>query len=365
MHRALRHFAIPNLLALGLLAGCSASADKAQLPPRSVEGANVAVQVIRPTTTLESDRVRATGKLVARHEAILSPKVGGPISKFYVDVGSDVKKGDPLLEIDATAAALGVEQAQAALAVAEAAYEVARQDLERARTLSTTGGVSPAGLEKAEAAYKQTEANVKQARAALRNAQRYLADHTLRAPFDGRITARLKNLGEYVAMAPSTPVLGLVDSDSLEVVLPVPETVVAAVRPGATVRGVVNPTNTPFEAKVRTVSTVVDPTSRTVEVRADLVGERTEAMRPNAIVEVHFSGGTADGIFLPAGSVREEGTERFVWVVEGGKAHRRKVRAETVMPGVVRILEGIDAQTVVVAQPGSILSEGLAVRTIE
>ncbi len=357
---------VPSLLLAGLLAGCSAGADKASLPaPAAENAANVGVRVVQPQTQLDGGLVKATGRLVARNEANLGPKASGSIAALLVDVGDKVKKGEPMLRLDSTSAAIAVEQSTAAVAVAEANLAVMKQDLERARSLSASGGVSPAGLEKAEAGYTQAEAGLKQAKAQLRNAQKHLADHTLRAPFDGVVTSRMKNLGEFVGNMPATPVYGLVDNDSLEVVLPVPETVVAAVKPGSIVRGVVNPSGNPFEAKVRTVGSVVS-SARTVEVRADLTGERNDAMRPNAIVEVDFSAGEAvAGLFLPSEAVRKDGDQRFVWLVADGKVARQEIQAEAMTPGMVRVLGGIDGAAQVVADGGVSLTDGMAVQVIK
>ena len=363
MTPAIGRILVPALLTASLLAGCSGATDKAALPERTA-GATVGVRVVQPSSQLSGDLVKATGKLIARNEAQIGPKASGMIAQLFVDVGDEVKKGDAMLRLDATSAAIGVEQAKAAVAVAEASLQVATQDLDRARSLRASGGVSPAGLEKADAGFKQADANLKQARAALRNAEKHLADHTLRAPFDGTVTARHKNVGEYVSTMPATPVFGLVDGSSIEVVLPVPETVIGAVAPGTIVKGVVNPSRSPFEAKVRTVGTVVSA-ARTVEVRADLVGERTVSMRPNAIVEVDFSSDApaADGFFLPAQAIRREGESRFVWVVADGKVIRKDVEAQALTPGFYKV-GGIDGSAQVVADDGVSLTEGMAVQVL-
>lgn len=359
-----------SLLLAGLvavaLAGCgSATAEKAALPERPADAATVGVHVVQPSTQLDGNLVTATGRLRARNEATLSAKASGTIAAVLVDVGQKVKKGQPLLRLDDTQARIQVQQATAGRAVAQAAFDAARQDVERARQLRASGGVAQAGLDRAEAGFKQAEAGLAQATAGLRAAQKNLADHTLVAPFSGVITAKMKNAGEYVAMMPPTAVLGLTDVDDLEVVLPVPETVIAAVKPGAVVRGVVNPSGKPFEAKVRTVGEVVDQQARTVEVRADLQGERSAEMRPYAIVQVDFSQGDAmNGLFLPASAVKREGEKQFVWVVQAGKVARRDIGAELVTPGVVRVATGLEAGTDVVADAGAGLKDGLSVQVV-
>lgn len=357
-----------SLLLAGLLvmtfAGCgAATADKASLPERAADSATVGVRVVQPTTELDQSLVKATGRLEARRDATLGAKAAGPVAQILVDVGDKVKEGQPLLRLDSSQARIQVEQTRAAQAVAQAGFDAAKQELERAKVLKQSGGVAQAGLDRADAAYRQAEAGLAQATAALKAAQRHLNDHTVTAPFSGVITARKVSLGEFVGA--SAAVFDLTDLDQLEVVLPVPETVIAAVQPGSVVRGVINPSGRPFDAKVRIVNSVVDRQSRTVEVRADLQGERNPEMRPHAIVEVGFSAGTSlQGVFIPAQSVRREGDQRFVWVVQEGKVARRDVMAEMVSPGVMRITDGLEAAVEVVADAAAGLKDGMSVQVL-
>jgi len=362
---------LPSLLLATLLAtslaACGQSEAKATLPATAEGGARLGVRVISPSTSVDGQLVRAMGSLKPRNEAQVSAKAGGTIQEFFADVGDDVKKGAPLARLDPANAAIMVEQAKAGLAVAEASLQSVRQDYERAKKLVESGGISQAGLDRAEAGYQQAEAGAKQAQAALQAAQRAYADHTIRAPFDGRITARLANLGEYVSVMPATPIFSLVDLNNLEVVLPVPETVVGAVRHGATVRGVVNPSGKAFEAEVTVVGAAVNPQSRTVEVRAKLVGDRSDEMRPHAIVEVDFSSQAevGSGLFLPTQAVIREGDARFVWVVDAAsKVMRRQVQAEALTPGVVRVTSGLEGSEQVVQDGSSNLQDGMQVQVI-
>lgn len=361
----------PSLLLLTTLllaavagAACSGSGTKAALPSAGGE-ARVGVRVVAPQATIDQQLVRATGSLVPRNEALVSAKIGGSIVELLADVGDRVKKDQPLARLDSANAAIGVEQAKAAKAVADAGLQSATQEYERAQKLRDSGGVSQAMLDRAEAGYKQAKAGAKQAEAGLQAAQRAYYDHTVRAPFDGLVTARLQNVGEFVTNMPAAPIFSLVDVDNLEVVLPVPETVIATIQPGATVRGIVNPSGKPFEAKVRVVGSVVNRQNRTVEVRADLEGERSAEMRPHAIVEVDFSQDEAlAGLFLPTQAVVKAGDERFVWVVEEGRLKKTPVQAEGLSPGIVRILDGLSGDEQVVGDGSSNLAEGMNVQVI-
>lgn len=350
------------LVALATLAGCGGSQGKATLPTDRGDTA-IGVRVVQPSDRLDGGLVRVTGRLVPRHEAQVSAKVAGVISELLVDVGDSVKKGQPMARLDSTTMRINVEQARAAEAVAQAGYENAALEYERAKKLHASGGVAQAGLDRAEAGHAQAKAGLAQARAARRAAEQALADHTIRAPFSGVVTGRLQNVGEFISNM--NPLFSLVDTQNLEVVLPVPETVIAAVQPGQTVRGQLSPTGHPFESKVRVVGEVVEPQGRTVEVRADLVGERSPQMRPHAIVDVEFrEGEQLAGLFLPRQALRGDDAERFVWVVEGDALARRNVRAEVLSPGVVRVLEGLEGGEDVVSDAGGSFREGMKVRPL-
>lgn len=349
------------LLPLLGLAACTSASSKVSLPEETGEVA-LGVRVVTPSERLDEGLVRVTGRIVPRREASVSARANGNIREFLVDVGDRVKKGQVMARLDPTNAAIALEQARAARAMAEAAFENAKQGLERARALHQSGGVAQAQLDAAETGYQQAEAALEQARAAEKAAAQMLYDHAVRAPFDGLVTARQVSVGEFVAVG--VPVFRLVDTDDLEVVLPVPETVVDAVQPGSEVRGVINPSGQPFAAKVRVVGETVDPAGRTVEVRADLVGEKSSQIRAHAMVEVTFSQSTLSGLFLPRQALRGTTEAPFVWLVEDGVLVRRDVRAEVLSPGTVRVLEGLKGDELVVADAGTSFKEGMKVRPL-
>lgn len=346
---------------LVLAAGCSSASSKVSLPAEAGEIA-LGVRVVTPTDRLDEGLVRVTGRIVPKREASVSAKANGTIAEFLVDVGDRVKRGQVMARLDTANAAIALEQARAAKAMAQAGYENARLSVERSRTLHKTGGVAQAQLDAAEAGYQQAEASLKQATAAEKAAAQMLYDHSIRAPFDGVVTARQLTVGEFVAVG--VPVFTLVDTEDLEIVLPVPETVVDAVQPGSEVTGVVNPVGHPFTAKVRVVGEVVDAAGRTVEVRADLSGEKNPQVRPHAIVEVNFAQTSISGLFLPRQALRGSTDAPYVWLVEDGVLVRRDVRAEVLTPGTVRVLEGLQGNETIVADAGSSFREGMKVRPL-
>lgn len=355
---------VAPLLAAALACGRGGGAAL-PAPVVAADGEAVGVRAVSPVAG-SAAVTRATGELRARFEATLSSETSGRILRFRVDVGDRVKKGDVLVELDDSTARIGVAQARAARAAAEAAHHGAQSDLRRAEELSRGEAASPAALERAQTVELQTAAAVQQAAAAVAAAEDQLAKHQLRAPFAGVVTARTKSAGEFVAMMPPTPVLALVDLGSLEVRASVPEAVADLLAPGAELAATVSPSGRPFRARVRSVGAVVDPATRTVDVRADPVGGALNELRAGALVEIALSGAAAtQGLFLPAGAVQHGQDGAFVWTVEADHLKRQPVQVEKLGPGTFRVLSGVGADARIVAEGSSALTDGARVRVLQ
>jgi RND family efflux transporter MFP subunit len=354
------------LIALAAAAAGCHRADRAELPAApSADATAVGVKVVRPQADAGAV-LRATGEVRARHEAVLSAEASGRIARFTVDVGSPVKRGQVLMELDASGPRIQLQQARAARAVADAAHRNTVSNLKRLQELARGDAASPATLEGAEIGEQQAAAGLQQAEAAVAAAEDQLAKNTVRAPFDGVVTARYKSAGEYVAVMPPTPVLAVVDTAAVEIRAAVPETVVDLIAPGAELSGTVSPSQKPFTARVRVVGAAVDAAGRTVDVRADPAGAPMKELRPGALVEVRLRGKRADGgVFLPAETVQGADGKPFVWKVVGGAAARAPVEVERISPGLVRVRSGVAPEDVVVAAGGAGLADGARVRVIE
>jgi RND family efflux transporter MFP subunit len=347
-------------------AGCSrAGATTATLPEHDAAEPTVAVRVSKPVQRLDPETARATGELRSKLQATVSAKVSGTILKVRVQPGHRVRKGDPLVELDPTTLSIQLDQARAAHKMALAARANARAELGRTRQLFEGGSAPQAILDRVQASAEQAEASVEQADAQVRLLEQNLRDHVLRAPFDGVVTARLRNVGDFLAMMPPTPVATIVATDAIEVRLSVPEGLVDSVRPGVVLHGRAIPGGAPFDARVTSVSAVVDPSTRAVEVLGDVRGQPGAggALRPGGLAEVDVGGGAGgQGPFLPSQAVAREGEKRFVWVIEsGGTARRREVEAEPVTAQWTRVRAGVSAADAVVFEGAAGLTEGARV----
>lgn len=358
---------LPVLLAASLLGlnGCG-TGDRANLPTVEQDAsAGAGVRIVQPATHLEAAGLKVTGQLRARSEATLAASAGGRIDKVLVDVGDQVKKGQPLVRIDDSNATIAVAQARAARSMAEAAYKSAARELERTKKLRESDGTPEAALDRMEASHDQALAAYEQAKAAAAMAEETLRDHTLRAPFDGVITARFVKLGETVGNGPGSPMLTVVDTRRLEVRLPVPESLAGAVAPGAKLTGTVSPSGRAFEATIRTVGAVVELQTRTVEVLADVTSALAPELRPGSLVDMTLTPADTAGVYVPAEAVRKEGDKLFVWLDEARHAKRREVEATPVSTQFFHVRSGLGVDDRVVRDGAAGLAEGMALRVLD
>lgn len=335
------------------LSGCSARTEKASLPPAGSVAR--AVRVARPSARVETGLARATGTVRAREDAVLSARATGQIHKVLVGVGSRVRRGQPLVEMDATNARIALQNAQALERLSAAGLASAEKDHARSKGLFAEGSLPEAAWEKVQTGREMAAAQHDQARAALRASEQLLADMTLAAPFDGTITGKYRNAGDTVTLMPVSPILALTDLEHLEVRLAVPEAIEGFARPGQQATAVTTPGGQQLQVKVRVKNAVVDPGSRTIEVLADVLPVAGPPLKPGTLVQVDLGAFSDKGsLFVPTTALRTDGKETFVLVAVNGKAERRAVETSPVHPGTVEVRRGLDPSADVILEPGSL-----------
>jgi RND family efflux transporter MFP subunit len=353
------------LLAVAALPACEARASKATLPAEGAAAAR-AVRVGKPAKRLETGLARATGSVRSRAEAVLAAKTSGQIKAIRVEVGDRVKAGQTVAEMDAAMPKIGVDNARAAVRLAEANLASAELELERGKALAAAQTLPVAQLDRLKTGRDLAAAQLDQARAGLRMAEQQLRDTTLVAPFAGVITAKLKNAGDSVTGMPVTPLVALTDVDHLEIRAAVPEGLAAFVEPGALVSGVTTPGEQRFQVKVLVKSAVVDPMGRTVEVLADLATVEGPPLRPGVLVNLDFgSFGDRDGVYVSSSALVGRDDDRAVFVLAGGKAERRRVEGALVNPGVFAVAKGVGVDADVILDPGALAPGDAVVPLLE
>ena len=335
---------------------------------------------------------QVTGTLAAEQDIVLGMKVAGRIAEITVDLGSPVRKGEPIARIDPTDFELRVRQSEAALqqalvrlglspdskltevdpeslavvkqAKAELGGAKARSD--RAMMLDEKGLIAKSDLDATMSAYRVAEAKYEDARDEARNrmgvlaqrrsefelARQQLADTSLFAPIDGMVRLRTGNVGQYVAVG--APILTIVQMNPLRLRAAVPERHARSVRIGQSVRVMVEGTPGQYEGRVERMSPAVDETNRTLLIEA-AVSNPSNILRPGAFVrsEIVVSTGKKSMI-VPASTLATFAGIDRVFIVKDGKAAEKRVKLGRRIEDGVEILDGIAIGDRVVIQPGDL-----------
>ncbi|MCS6954207.1 MAG: efflux RND transporter periplasmic adaptor subunit [Bryobacterales bacterium] len=348
-----------------------------QPPVRAAEPAPVEVRVLRVTARPFAATVAITGTLVSRSRVEVKAETTGRVVRFPKEEGDRVVAGEPVLWVNEEPYRLAVQQAETSVHVAAAALERARiveaharSELERARNLVRSGGITDRDLKAAELAERDAGAQValavaqlEQARAALAVARKRLDDTVVRAPVAGEIQSKLVNVGAYVE--PHTPVFTLVDNGRLELHSRVPSHELALIRPGQRVTFTVAAyAERVFEGRVLEISPAVDPQSRSAKVRIQVLspgGALKDGMFAQGEVWTEVE---RRRIVVPSSAVQRSDAaegEAFVYVISENQAVRRAVRVGRERNREVEILEGLREDELLVAEPGVEIRDGVPV----
>lgn len=158
-------------------------------------------------------RISATGTLSALVQVTVGSQVSGTIAALYVDYNTQVKKGQPIAQIDPTLLQATLTDAQAGLERANTNLEDAKRQLARTRRLAQEKLVSDQDLEARQVAFETAQANLQTAKAALERAKTNLAYATITAPVSGVVVSRNVDVGQTVAASFNTPTLFLIAQD--------------------------------------------------------------------------------------------------------------------------------------------------------
>lgn len=289
--------------------------------------------------------IEALGTAHANESVDITAKVVNQVTAVRFAEGQQVRKGDVLVELDAS-------QVRADLAAAEAALAESRSQFDRSRELYDTKVLSDSQIEQIEATYKANEARVASARARVN-------DTVVRAPFSGRVGLRRVSVGSLIS--PGTVITTLDDTGTIKLDFTIPETFLSVVKPGLaiTARSVAYP-DSQFDGQVSSIDSRVDPATRSVTARA-LVPNPAGLLKPGMFLTVRLSRGAVDALLIPEQALVPEGGQMFVFVVRDGLAEKRKVQIGQRRVGDVQVVEGLASGDLVVTEGTQKLRDGAAV----
>ncbi len=236
------------------------------MPPTTVSSATVKEEDWAPTLS-------AVGSISAVQGAVVSSELSGVVSQIAFENGGTAKKGDLLVQLDASA-----EEAQ--LKSAEADLELARADLDRSRELVGRKVISKAEIDAAESKFKQKEGSVDQMRS-------MIAKKTVRAPFDGQLGIRQVNVGQMINSGQQ--VVQLTSLDSLFADFALAQQYFGQLAPGLDVHVTTDALpGRVFNGKLTAINSMVDSSTRNITVQATL-DNSDHALRPGMFAKAEVT----------------------------------------------------------------------------
>lgn len=348
-------FSILVLLSLILLSACSKKAEK--------------TEDIRPVRTIQAQLqasefvAELSGEVRARVESRLGFRVPGKIVARHVELGTLVKRGQVLMQLDPQDLLLGQAQAKAGLSAAESNRDLAKAELKRYQELRDKNFVAQAVLDAKETTYKAAQASYEQAKAGFSNQSNQAAYANLTADIDGVVTAIDAEVGQVVAAG--TPVVRVAKACDMDVIVGVPEDKINSIRQMSDLKVKLwANSGEVYTAKLRELSPIADPVTRTFVAKVAL---------PDTAKDVRL-GMTATVLFgmknpmamirVPLTALFQEKNVSSVWIVESGVVRLVPVQIGSTSGEDVLISGGIQAGQIVVTAGVNLLKAGQKVRIL-
>jgi membrane fusion protein, multidrug efflux system len=249
-------------------------------------GAGSPAEAAGATQIQEDGKIAATGEFVSPVRSELSARLPGRVGKMFVDEGSRVSKGQPLLELETEYVRLNLQRADADAARAKAMADDARRDLERKKGLIATNSIPQATFDRSQTASEQANAAYASAQAQVALLRQQLADSVVRSPIDGVVAAKRTDVGQR--LGDNTVAIIVAQTSPLKLRFRVPERYLASVHKGQPVKANVDPyPGQVFEGKVTVVGGVIDPATRSLLVETEFPN-RDGKLRPGMFARVEL-----------------------------------------------------------------------------
>jgi len=269
------------------------------------------VAVTKPSRGTASEDISLPGTVQAYTDAAIYARTSGYLKKRYADIGSRVKTGQVLAEIDTPEIDQQLMQARADLATADANANLAKLTADRYQELIKTDSVSRQDYDNAVGSLEAKRAAVLSADANVKRLEALQKFRTIYAPFDGVITARNTDIGALIGSGATAKELFHVASmDRLRIFVSVPQMYARSARADTPADITVQELpGQKFPGRVARTAHAIDPNSRTLLVEIDLDNPHGRIL-PGSFAQVHLKLPTSETTFrLPVNTLifRSEG----------------------------------------------------------
>lgn len=300
-------------------------------------------------------QLQANGSIAAWQEASVGAEVAGlRLATVTANVGDMVKKGQVLATFVRETAEAENLQGKAAWMQAEAAYESAHADADRARSIENTGALSPSQMAQYLTQERVTRAQLEAAKAAYEASRIRLSNTEVRAPDDGVISARSATVGAVAGAGQE--LFRLLRQSRMEWRAELTPSEVGRLKPGLKA-AVTAASGVQVSGTVRAIAPVADPQTRNVLVYVDL--PKHPDIKAGTFARGIFDLGSNEALTVQAPSVVVRDGHSYVFVVGAdGKAAQRQVETGRRVGERVEVLQGLKADEAVALQGAGFLNDG-------
>ena len=349
--------------------------EAAALRKETLEGAIPTVAITHATPLPPNETITLPGNVQAWYEAPIYAQVSGYVKMWYKDYGAQVKKGDVLAEINAPTLDAQYAQAKADLESERAKNALAELTAKRYVAMRKNHALSEQAISVQVAEAKFQAAKVNAAEQNVKNFEAMTRFKAIVAPYDGVVTVRNINVGDYVnkegTISSSSPgaisnLFTVADVSMMRLFVNVPETFGPFLQPGLTADVTVPQLpHRHFIAKFLTVARGFDVSTRTAVTEFTIENE-DRALWPGSYASVHLTAPVEKSVLtIPSTAMvfQEHGTQVAV-VTEGDRVHFTPIIVSRILDNAVEVTEGISASDRIVNNPSAALLEGDQVRIV-
>jgi RND family efflux transporter MFP subunit len=328
------------------------------------------VAVIHASVESAEEDLVLPGAMQAYVESPIYARTNGYLKKWYHDIGSRVRQGDLLADIDTPEVDQQLSQARADLNTSQANANLSKITAARYQELIKTDGVSKQEVDNAVGDLEAKVASVKSAEANVRRLEELESFKHIYAPFSGVITKRSVDTGTLINAGnggASEQLFSLAQTDPIRAYVSVPEAYAPSIRAG--LGAYLELTQYPgqkFQGKVVRTAESIDPGTRTLLTEVD-VPNHNGALLPGGYAQAHLQVKvTGARLAVPVNALifRSEGLRAIV-VDTNHRAHLRAITVGRDYGTTLEVLQGLAANDWIVLNPADSLDDGQEVRVKE
>jgi RND family efflux transporter MFP subunit len=363
------------LIAAGLALILAIWGIASRLSTRNALEREVASAAIPTVTTTHAHQGPASsslglpGTVQAYYEAPIYARTNGYLKVWYTDIGTAVKKGQLLAEIETPEVDQQLRQAQADLATAQANRLLAQTTNERWKGLLATESVSQQDADERAGDAAAKAAAAQSAAANVARLQELESFKRVVAPFGGVVTQRNTDIGALInaGQSPGSALFRVVDTHRLRVYVSVPQPYAAGIQPGlaASLEFADHPGRR-YTAAVANTARALDATSRTLQVELQIDNQKGELL-PGSYAQVYFDLPTkTNALRIPVNTVLFRTQDLQVATVGSEwRVHLKSITEGRDFGTEIEVLSGISSADTLILNPPDSIGEGQPVRVVQ